>query len=355
MEFRDYLHVLRRARILIVVLAVVGAALGYGAGTVLPPKYAATATTFVSAKSASSLSDLSSGTSYIEAAVSGYATIATTAYVLQPVITQLHLATTPGALAGRISASAAAGAAVLDITATGKDAAQTAQIANAVATQLESAVVTLTPGSTTTTTDSQVKLTVVNPAVVPTTSTNPSTLLLAGSGAIAGIVLAILIGLLREITDTRVRTAEDVQRITELPILGGTTNDPSAPRRPLAVLNGARTPRAESYRSLRTNLRFVEFEEGMRSIVVTSSIDGEGKSTTAANLALAVADLGQKVLLVDADLRRPRVDRIFGLDGGVGLSDVLIGAVPLQDAVQTFLTTGLAVLPAGRSDVSKTW
>lgn len=347
MEFRDYLHVLRRARILVVVLAVVGAALGFGAGTALPAKYASTATTFVSAKSATSLSDLSSGTSYIEAAVSGYATIATTAYVLQPVITKLHLDTTPGALAGQVTATAANDQAVLDITVTGKNAAETSRIANAVATQLRSAVITLTPGATTKTTASQVKLTVVNPAVTPTETTNPSTLLLAAGGAVAGIVLAILIGLLREVTDTRVRTPEDVKRITELPILGGTVNDPTAPRRPLALLNAARTPRAESYRSLRTNLRFVEFEEGARSIVVTSSIDGEGKSTTAANLALAVADLGQKVLLVDADLRRPRVDRMFGIDGGVGLSDVLIGAVPLQDAVQAFLTTNLELLPAG--------
>lgn len=346
LEFRDYLHVLRRARILIVVLALGGGALGFGAGALQSATYAATATTFVSAKSASSLSDLSSGTSYIEAAVAGYATIAKTAYVLQPVIKELHLGTTPGALAGRISADSTGGA-VLAITVTGKRAAQTAEIANAVAEQLKSAVITLTPGSQSKSADSQVKLTVVDPAITPTKSVNPPATLLAAGGALAGAVIAVLLGLLREITDTRVRTQEDVTRITSLPILGGTSDDPTAPRRPLAVLNGSRTPRAESFRSLRTNLRFVDLGERTRSVVVTSSIDGEGKSTTAANLALAVADLGQKVLLVDADLRRPRMDRIFGMDGGVGLSDVLIGAVPLEDAVQSFLKTDLEVLPAG--------
>ena len=347
LAFRDYLHALRRVWALILLLAVTGAVAGYAVGAVIPAKYASSATAFVSAQSAQSLGDLSSGTTFVQQAVKGYSTIATTSYVLTPVITGLGLDTTAQSLAGKITATAATDEAVLTVTATDSSPVGAARLANAVAKQLETAVIKLTPDAGTKNATSSVKLTVVDPAVAPTTTTNVSPLLLAGGGLLAGVVIAVLVGLLRELTDTRLRTPDDVARLTDLPMLGAIAEDPTASRRPLAFLGNGRSPRAEAMRGLRTNLRFVEFAAGTRSILVTSSIDGEGKSTSAADLALAAAELGQRVLLVDADLRRPRVDRLLSIDGGVGLSDVLIGEVGLKDAVQTLPQTNLDVLPAG--------
>jgi capsular exopolysaccharide synthesis family protein len=329
-----------------IVLAVLGGAGGYAAGALQTPNYSATATAYISARSADSLGDAAAGATYVQQAVQSYADVATTAYVLKPVIAELGLGTTPAELAERIATTTSTTTALLQITVQGTDAKQAATIANAVAQQLRTAAVNLTPEAGTDTA-ATIKLTVVDPAVTPTARVNPSSFLLAGGGAAAGLVLAVLIGLLRELLDTRVRTAEDVQRVTELPLLGSIRRDSETPRHPLAVLDAARSTRAEAYRTLRTNLRYVELEDTARSLVVTSSVDGEGKSTTAANLALAAADLGQRVLLVDADLRRPRIGSLFGIEDSLGLTDVLIGAMKLEDAVQDLGRTGLEVLPAG--------
>ncbi|MFW8745217.1 CpsD/CapB family tyrosine-protein kinase, partial [Mesorhizobium japonicum] len=118
-------------------------------------------------------------------------------------------------------------------------------------------------------------------------------------------------------------------------------------RRPLIVHDDPNSARAEAFRSLRTNLQFLDVEGGPRSFVIASAIPEEGKTTTAANLAIAIAQSGARVAVVDADLRRPRLAGYLGLEGAVGLSDVLIGRVPLTDALQPWGNVPLMVLPAG--------
>jgi succinoglycan biosynthesis transport protein ExoP len=335
-----------------IVLAILGAAGGSAYAALQRPAYSATAQTYVSAKSAGSLGDAAAGVTYVQQAVAGYAQIATTSYVLKPVISGLQLRTTPAQLATQIQTTTSATTAVLEITATDQNPSRAIAIANAVAKQLSAAAVSLTPesvatGAAATATSASIKLTVVNPAVAPATASGPSRALVIAGAALAGLVLAVLIGLLRELFDTRVRTADDVERVTELPLLGTIRKDADVARHPLPVLDAARSSQAEAFRTLRTNLRYVELDDIARSLVITSSIESEGKSTTAANLALAAAGLGQKVLLVDADLRRPAVGRLFGIDDSIGLSDVLIGQVPLDGAVQEVAQSGLQVLPAG--------
>lgn len=106
--------------------------------------------------------------------------------------------------------------------------------------------------------------------------------------------------------------------------------------------------RTERYRQLRTHLQFMNVDGGMRSMLVTSSIPGEGKSTTVANLAIVLAESGVRTLLIDADLRRPRLANILGLEGSVGLTTVLSGRVDLHDVVQTVpVGAGLDVLTSG--------
>jgi capsular exopolysaccharide synthesis family protein len=139
-----------------------------------------------------------------------------------------------------------------------------------------------------------------------------------------------------------------VEQVTDVPILGGIVFDPKAKERPLIVHVDPRSPRAESFRTLRTNLQFLDVGRTDRSFVVTSSIESEGKSTTGANLAIALADAGSRVLLVDADLRRPKVADYMGLEGAVGLTDVLIGRAELKDVIQQWGRGKLFVLPAGK-------
>ncbi|MGO3085805.1 CpsD/CapB family tyrosine-protein kinase, partial [Ancrocorticia populi] len=104
----------------------------------------------------------------------------------------------------------------------------------------------------------------------------------------------------------------------------------------------------ESYRALRTNLRYLDVENNQKSIVVTSAGPGGGKSTTAVNLAIVMADAGSRVVLIDADLRKPKVAMMLGIEGSVGLSDLLIGRVNFEDALQQWGRKQLFVLPSGR-------
>jgi capsular exopolysaccharide synthesis family protein len=108
------------------------------------------------------------------------------------------------------------------------------------------------------------------------------------------------------------------------------------------------TPWAEAFRVLRTNMQFIDVDHSDRVFVVSSSVPGEGKTTAVTNLAITMALAGQRVALVECDLRRPRVAERLGLDDGVGTTTVLIGQLSLDEALQQHPDTGLTVLTAGR-------
>jgi succinoglycan biosynthesis transport protein ExoP len=162
-----------------------------------------------------------------------------------------------------------------------------------------------------------------------------------------GLVLGIGIAILLEVLDTRIRGARDVQNVSDAPIIGGIAYDANAVDRPLIVQDEPHSVRAEAFRTLRTNLQFLDVEDAGRSFVITSSVPSEGKTTTSANLAIALADSGARVIIIDADMRRPKLASYMGLEGAVGLSDVLISRVLLEDAIQPWGRGNLAVLPAG--------
>ncbi len=154
--------------------------------------------------------------------------------------------------------------------------------------------------------------------------------------------------MLRETLDNRVRTETDVEKISAKPVVGGIAFDGKASERPLIVQVDPRSPRAESFRTLRTNLQFLDLGTGARTFVMTSSMQSEGKSTTVANLAIALDSAGFRVILIDADLRRPRVGEYMEVDGSAGLTDVLIGRASLEDVAQPWGRGNLVVLPAGQ-------
>jgi Mrp family chromosome partitioning ATPase/capsular polysaccharide biosynthesis protein len=154
-------------------------------------------------------------------------------------------------------------------------------------------------------------------------------------GLALGLVLGIGLGFLRDALDTRVRSAEDVAEGLGLPLLARL---PEPPRRlrdeeELVMFAEPTSSRAEAFRVLRTNVEFANLDRGARTIMVTSALEGEGKSTTVANLAIAFARAGKRVVLVDLDVRRPILDRFFQLGGVPGLTDVVLGYVELEDAI----------------------
>jgi polysaccharide biosynthesis transport protein len=273
----------------------------------------------------------------------------TTAIVLEPVVAELELEITGEELARLVTATAPLDTTLIEITVTTENAEVSAQIATAVSESLTEAVRSIESPNTADEGDavSPVRLTLVQQASVPQQPVSPNVPLYIALGTVLGLALGVGIAVLRETLDTRIRNERDVHAVTDVPIIGGIVFDPKANERPLIVQADPLSPRAESFRTLRTNLQFLDTDRTRRMFVVTSSIESEGKSTTAANLAIALADGGARVLLVDADLRRPMVANYMGIEGAVGLTDLLIGRAELQDVVQRWGRKDLFILPAG--------
>jgi polysaccharide biosynthesis transport protein len=163
---------------------------------------------------------------------------------------------------------------------------------------------------------------------------------------VLGIGLGLLIGLgtafLWETLDSRIRSEDEVRELLGLPLLGRAREAPRRLGTSLSMLHAPESPHAESFRTLRIALETVSRRIGAKSIMVTSAVDGEGRSSTIANLAVAQARAGRRVVLVDFDLRYPSLDRLFGLEGRPGLTDVVLGHTSLADA--------LAEITIARSD-----
>jgi capsular exopolysaccharide synthesis family protein len=345
-ELNDYIRILRKSWILIIVLALVGVASAAAFSLLQTPQYSATSKVFVSTQSSGSVADLAQGNAFTVQRVNTYSDLATTPIVLLPVIAELELNTSEGALANVISVAAPLNTSIIEISVADADPVLAADIANATAESLTQVVDRIETPATEDAT-SAVKLTLVQQAIVPGTPVSPNVPLNIALGLLIGLAVGIGLAVLRQVLDTRIRNERDVESVTDAAIIGGIVYDPKAANRPLIVQDDPRSPRAESFRTLRTNLQFLDVGQGGRSFIVTSSIQSEGKSTTTANLAIALADSGVRVLLVDADLRRPKVASYMGLEGSVGLTDVLIGRVALDDVVQEWGRGKLSVLPAG--------
>jgi capsular exopolysaccharide synthesis family protein len=345
-ELQDYLRIFRKSWILILVLTVLGAGLGLTYALLATPVYTASARVFVSTSGATTASDLQQGNTFTQQRVKTYAELVKTAAVLQPTIDALNINTSVAKLRERVSATAPLNTTVIDITVSNTDPVFAASLATQTANTLIDVVQQIE--TTNSATGSPVRLTTVQEAEVPTTPESPKQALSVVLGLLLGLALGVGIALVRAALDTRVRSERDLSEITDLPVLGGIIFDPHAKDRPLIVHEDSRSPRAENFRTLRTNLQFLDAGRRERAFVVTSPLANEGKSTTTANLAIALAQSGARVLLVGADLRKPKMADYMGIEGAVGLTDVLIGRAQLADAVQRWGRTDLYLLPAGQ-------
>jgi capsular exopolysaccharide synthesis family protein len=345
MELRDYLRILRKRWIVIVLLSLVGLAAAAAASLLSQPTYRASSLVYVAVSSSGEVTELAQGSSFAQNQVKTFAETVSQPIVLEPVLEELGLTETAMELGKSVSASAPLDTSNIEIAVERNSAREAADLANAVTASFQQVVAEIT--QPTTGDPSPITVSVLRPATTPEEPASPNTRLNLALGLLVGIALGFGLAVLREVLDTRIRSVRDVEAITDTPVIGGISFDPDAAKRPLIVQADPRSPRAESFRTLRTNLQFLDIEHGPRTFVVTSSMQAEGKSTTAANLAIALADTGANVVLIDADLRRPKVAEYMGLEGAVGLSDTLIGRITLLDAVQPWGRGNLCVLPAG--------
>ena len=183
-------------------------------------------------------------------------------------------------------------------------------------------------------------------AARPSAPSSPNWMRNLMAGAAIGLLAGIVLVVLRKQLDSRIRHTSEVEKLTGSGVLGVIPKAPTLQSKRRGGLGELGTT-AEAFRMLRTNLRYISTERPPRSLVITSAMQGEGKSTVASNLATVLAESGEHVVLIDADLRRSAVARAFDLDGTVGLSQVLAGTATLVDALQPSHTDGLEILAAG--------
>ncbi len=180
---------------------------------------------------------------------------------------------------------------------------------------------------------------VVTPATPSSTPSSPKRTRDALIALAGGLLLGLGLALLRDFFDDRIRSREDLEEaVPSIPIVGmiPEVSDWRNRRKPFLVeLARPRSPAAEAYRSLRTSIQFMSLDHPVKLLQITSGAAAEGKTTTSANLAVAMAEAGTQVVLVSCDLRKPRIHEFFELSNGVGLTSVLLGNVELHDALQS--------------------
>lgn len=346
LDLRDYLRIVRHNWIWIVAATLTSLLISGALAVLSKPTYTADTQLFVAIQNSGSVSELQQGNTFSQARVQSYVKTVGSPIVLQPAIDSLGLEMTSDELSRRVTTSTDLDTVIINISVTDTSPVQAAAIAQGVAASLIKAVDTLekpkTGGS------SPVSLSIIKPATAPETPSAPNTRLNLLIGLLIGLVLGIAAAVLRTVLDNRIRGELDLRKVTDAPLLGGISYDQDAVKKPLLTQTEAQSQRAESFRQLRTNLQFANVSGQARSVLMTSSLPGEGKSTTATNLAIALAQAGQSVCLIDADLRRPMVNEYLGLDRNAGLTTALVGDADVNDLLQPWGEENLFVLTSGR-------
>lgn len=300
MDLRDFVRVLRRRWRIVTALVLLSTAAAVTVTALSTRIYQADAEVFVSLQdpgSTAAATNAYQGNLFSQQRVKSYAKIANSPKVTGPVIRRLGLDLTPEQLAGKITATAPTDTVLVDLVVKDPSPALARDIANAVSTQFATVVSDLerpAGGAA-----SPVSVTVVRPADLPLSPVSPRTTINIALGLLVGLALGVGVAVLRETLDTTVKTAEDLQRLTGSSALGVIGYDSQAQKSPLVSRLDTRTGRGEAFRTLRTNLRFVDIDNPPRAVVITSSIAEEGKSTTACNLGITLASAGLRVLLVE--------------------------------------------------------
>ena len=342
MTLREYWEILRRAWLLIVTTTVLGILAAFGMSLLTTPIYQSQSQLFVSVQNADEISGAYTAGLYVQDRIQSYVTLVNTPDVLDPVIDELDLSSSYTALADQVSALNPPGTVLLNVLVTDVSPSQAAEIADATAASLAAEIERL---ETTGSGAKPVKVELIRPAQVEDAPITPRTQLNLVLGALLGLFAGVGIAVLRSAMDSSIKSVDDLQDATQATLLGSVAHDPGAAKNPLITLKGG--PRAEAYRSIRTNLQYVDVDNPPRCVVITSSLPLEGKSTTASNLAIAMAQGGSRVLLVEADLRRPRVAEYLGVEGSIGMTDVLIGRALIDDAIIPWQRGLLDFLPSG--------
>jgi len=309
------------------------------------PKYQSTARVFISTDTSGGSVEAFNGSAFAAQRVKSYSELATSRELMQRVISELNLNLTPNQLADKITSEVPTDTVIIVLTVTDPDPAVAQKIAKTESEVFTDYLAELeTPLDKST---SPVKASVVDPASYNANQVSPKPVLNLVLAGIVGLMLGFGVAVLRELLDNTISSAGDVETAIDAPVLTSVAYDGDVPKHPLLTDAGNHSPRVEAFRLLRTNLQFLDLDTRPRSLVITSAVPNEGKTSTATNLAIALAQTGQRVLLVDGDLRRPKVASVLGLERSVGLTTVLVGRSELHDSIQKHTASGIYFLASG--------
>lgn len=374
MELQDYLRILRPQWWMILLSVALGVMLAYGWTLLQPKVYEADVTGIVQLTTGGGAGDEIVAQNLALAKVTSYIQYGTSRSVAERTIEELGLDTTPEALVGKISVTNPDKTPIIKVTASSstptgaRDLASTwlasmvKQIKSVESTtQQVTKEVNGESVTTTETVDPLLNLVPIDSAVLPSAPSSPNVRLALALGGLIGLVVGIGYAVLRHTLDRRVRSAGKVESETGVPVVGTIPVNRGFTDENRLIPTGAggiderdkRTTEghsaAEALRELRTNLQFMDVDNPPRVIVLTSPVPGDGKSTIAANLAITVALSGQRVVLIDGDLRKPMVSTVFHLPDGGGLTDVLSGRANITDVLHTWSgAKTLQILTAGK-------
>lgn len=342
MDLQRYLQAIRKFWWVILIPALLGGLWGVASMARSVTQYEGSVEFFVQTSGETSLSAAAQGDQFAQRRVNSYVALLETDRLAQMVIEQSGLELTVGQVRSMIGASGDVNTVLLTATATSSDRDMALAVAEALSTELVTLVdeVENPDGD-----EASVSLEVVSGPTVDEVPAQPIRAigLRVGIGLVFGLAAALIL----ELRDTTIRSEDDLAEVGVQPVLGRIPVDRRANLAPLIIDDDAGSIRAEFLRQLRTNLQYVDAARPVRVVAVTSSVSDEGKSMTTANLALTLVAAGQRVAVVEADFRRPRVADYFGMERAAGLSDVLAGRLDLEDALQPWGPDGLEVLSSG--------
>lgn len=344
LNLQDFQKLIRARWTTILVTLLVATGASAFVTLVTTPLYQASTRLFVSASAATSVTDIYQGNRFSQERVASYVELLTGETLAQRTVDKLSLNITADDLREKVKATAKPQTVLIDVSVTDKSPTRAQNIANALSDEF---VVMVRELESPQGASPDARVVVEQRASTPSAPVSPKKTKNILLGVVVGLALGIGLAILRDLLDNTVKGREALEEIAQVGVVGEIQFDKERLKVPAINFGKDTSAIAESFRKLRTNLSFLRVDDPPRVIVVTSSIPAEGKSTGAINIALALAEAENNVLLVDGDMRRPAVHKYLNLVGSVGFSTVLTGAVPLADALQSTQFERLTVLAAG--------
>lgn len=344
-QIGDLVRILRSRWISILALTLLGIVSAVVLTLMTTPMYQATTRLFVSTTVGASASDLYQGNRLSQERVLSYTELLEGMTLAQRTIDKLNLSISADKLQRKVKANAKLDTVLITVKVTDESPVRARDIANALSDEFVELVRELETPTAGAAPDARVV--VEQRAAVPAEPLTPRPAQNLAFGLILGVIAGIGVALLRDSLDNTVKDQATLEQLTATGMVGSIPTDKTRASEPAVSFGSENSAIAESFRKLRTNLHFLAVDNPPRMIVVTSSVPSEGKTTTAINIALALAESENSVLLVDGDMRRPAVSSYLDVVGSVGLSTVLSGSATTSEALQETRYQRLSVLAAG--------